>query len=189
MTYGVPSTTWDTGEKIKDSNYPKFFTREEVNILLDAIPEGNFKNLIQFYLYTGSRRNEALSLDWKEIDLEENKVILKETKSGDSRVVPFNGVLTGILKSMEQNGEKPFPFKPDYVTHKFKKYLRSTKIENKEELNVHSLRHTFASHLVMSGVDLYTVSKLLGHSSVKVTEMYAHLMPDHLKAAIDCLRY
>ena len=53
-----------------------------------------------------------------------------------------------------------------------------------EGATVHTLRHTFASHLVMQGVDLYTVSKLLGHSEIQTTQIYAHLAPDHLRAAI-----
>jgi site-specific recombinase XerD len=51
------------------------------------------------------------------------------------------------------------------------------------------LRHTFASHLAMNGVDLYTVQKLLGHSSIKTTEIYAHLAPDYLRSAMEKLRY
>ena len=175
--------------KIKNSNFRKFLTKEDVKVLLDSIPEGNFKNLIYFYLYTGCRRGEALNLNWKDINLVECKITLKETKSGDGRVVPFNGILTSILKSMEQNGERPFPFKEHFVTHKFKEYLRASSIKDREVLHLHSLRHTYASHLVMEGTDLYTVSKLLGHSSVKVTEMYAHLVPDYLKTAVERLRY
>ena len=175
--------------KIKHANHTKFFTKGEVKELLETIPDGIFKNLIYFYLYTGCRRGEALSLEWKNIDLNEERATLTETKSGENRIVPFNGVLSRILKSMDKNGEKPFPFKKDFVTHKFKEYLRNTEIKNREILNIHSLRHTYASHLVMEGIDLYTVSKLLGHSSVKVTEMYTHLVPDHLKAAVKRLNY
>lgn len=175
--------------KIRNSNLPKYLTGEEVKELLSLIPNGRFKNLICFYLYTGCRRNEALKLTWNEVDLVESKATFTETKSGKSRIVPFNGHLRQILNKIDEKGDRPFPFRSDFVTHKFKKYLRKTEIKNKENLNVHSLRHTFASHLVMEGVDLYTVSKLLGHSSVKVTEMYAHLAPDHLKAAVKRLPF
>ena len=48
----------------------------------------------------------------------------------------------------------------------------------------HSLRHTFASWLVQTGVDLYTVQKLMGHSTISMTERYAHLAPDNLKSAV-----
>jgi site-specific recombinase XerD len=58
-----------------------------------------------------------------------------------------------------------------------------------EGVGVHTLRHTFASHLVMAGVDLATVQKLLGHSSITTTMIYAHLAPDHLRAAVEKLSF
>ena len=51
----------------------------------------------------------------------------------------------------------------------------------------HDLRHTFASHLIMKGVDLRTVAKLMGHRDIEMTMRYAHLAPDHLQAAVDAL--
>ena len=71
-------------------------------------------------------------------------------------------------------------------THDFLKLVRRCGLKN---ASLHTLRHTFASHLIMSGADLYTVQKLLGHSSIKTTEIYAHLAPDYLKSAIAKLRY
>jgi site-specific recombinase XerD len=58
------------------------------------------------------------------------------------------------------------------------------KAKIKKHVTVHMLRHTYASHLVMNGVDLRTVQELLGHSSIKTTQRYAHLAPDHLQDAI-----
>jgi site-specific recombinase XerD len=58
-----------------------------------------------------------------------------------------------------------------------------------EFTSIHTLRHTFASHLVMSGVDLTTVQKLLGHASIETTQIYAHLAPDHLRAAMETIDY
>ena len=54
-------------------------------------------------------------------------------------------------------------------------------------LNDNDLRHTFASHLVMKGVDIRSVAKLMGHKDIKVTMRYAHLAPEHLQAAVDIL--
>ncbi len=175
--------------KIKGNNLPKFLTKEQVRILLDSIPDGAFKQLILFYLYTGCRRNEGLNLTWDDVNTKSRKITLRETKSGDSRIIPINKRLLAVLNQVEPNGTKLFPFKDDFVTHKFKKYLRSCEIKDSEALSVHSLRHTFASHLVMEGTDLYTVSKLLGHSSVAVTQMYAHLSPDYLRQSVEKLDY
>jgi integrase len=175
--------------RVKNSNLPKFLTKEEVNNLLNSIPGGCFKNYILFCLYTGCRRGEALNLMWDDIDLEKGRVTFKITKSGKSRIIPFNGALKEVLSSMEKNGEKLFPFKKEFVTQKFKKVLKQSGNRNHQSLKLHSLRHTYASHLIMSGVDLLTVSKLLGHSTVRVTELYAHLVPDHMSASVERLSY
>lgn len=66
----------------------------------------------------------------------------------------------------------------DWFSHKLKKFL--VKLNSPKKLNVHSLRHTFASWLVQTGVSIYEVQKLLGHSDIKVTQIYAHLAPNEL---------
>lgn len=175
--------------RIKNNNLPAFFTKEQVTSLLETIPDGMFKDLVLVYLYTGMRRGEALKLTWKDIDLDSRAITINETKSGNNRVVPINKQLYGLLSSMDQNGSCLFDCSKWHVTHKFKDYLKKTGIEEVQNLTVHSLRHTFASHLVMDGVDLYTVAKLLGHSSVAVTQMYAHLTPDYLKKSVERLKF
>ena len=176
--------------KIKNNNLPKYLTKEEVRKLLGAIPVGRFQGLIIFYLHTGCRRGEALNLTWEDVDLDEHKVItIRESKSGESRIIPVNGTLFKTLSGLERNGCAVFEFSPYFVTHKFKDYLKSANIKGWKSLSLHNLRHTFASHLVMAGKDLYTVGKLLGHSSVAVTQMYAHLAPDYLRVSIESLEY
>ncbi|OVE78510.1 hypothetical protein BVY01_05225 [bacterium I07] len=175
--------------KVKNSNIPKFLSKGEVRKLLDVIEDEQFKAYVQFLLYTGCRRSEALNLTWQEIDMDKGLVTFQVTKTGKSRTIPFNETLKTVLNQLDRISNRPFNFRKDFVTHKFKKYLRRTGINNCESLKLHSLRHTFASHLVMSGVDLLTVSKLLGHCNVSMTEIYAHLMPDHMKASIERLHY
>ncbi len=77
------------------------------------------------------------------------------------------------------------PAKPSYVSKTFKKYVIKAQIN--PDLKFHSLRHTFASWLVQRGVSIYEVSKLLGHSDIKVTEIYAHLKPENLRNAVELL--
>lgn len=174
--------------KVKNENIPRFFTKDEIRQLLDTIPDGDFKNFVLFCLYSGCRRNEALNLVWEDINMDQGTVMFRVTKSGKSRVVPFNGPLRQVLNTMPREGEKLFQLRSDFVTHKFKDYLKASGIKN-QSLKVHSLRHTFASHLLMQGADVMTVSKMLGHSSIRVTEMYAHLVPDHMRASIERLSF
>lgn len=72
------------------------------------------------------------------------------------------------------------PYSADSVSTRYRKFVRSVGLKG----GVHKLRHTFASHLVQNGVDLYTVSKMLGHNSITTTEIYAHLSPLTLAQAI-----
>ena len=65
----------------------------------------------------------------------------------------------------------------------------ANKAEIKDLTRIHTLRHTFASHLVMNGVDLPTVKNLMGHSDIQTTMIYAHLAPDHLADAVDKLKF
>ncbi|MBM3802115.1 MAG: hypothetical protein FJW26_07350 [Acidimicrobiia bacterium] len=98
----------------------------------------------------------------------------------------------GCLQSLPRMLHNPFVFfgrgsQPLHngIKHSgWMKYLRKAGIRN---LRWHDLRHTFASRLVMRGVDLYTVSKLMGHHSMEMTERYTHLAPNYLKNAVDTL--
>jgi site-specific recombinase XerD len=76
-----------------------------------------------------------------------------------------------------------FQIGESFVSHRFKEYVRMAGLD--ERLHWHSLRHTFASWLVQDGVSLYAVQKLLGHSSVTVTEIYSHLQPEKLHDTVN----
>jgi len=106
-----------------------------------------------------------------------------------------SGVLELLKKLKNENDrglKSNFVF-PDKDGGKSKeKYRRQLiRIAQKTNINnltkIHSLRHTYASHLVMSGVDLPTVQKLLGHSDIQTTMIYSHLAPDHLADAVEKL--
>jgi site-specific recombinase XerD len=77
------------------------------------------------------------------------------------------------------------PIKQDFISKKFKKYVIKAGLNPK--LNFYSLRHTFPSWLVQRGVSIYEVSKLLGHSDIKVTEIYSHLRVEDLRNSVNLL--
>lgn len=113
------------------------------------------------------------------------------TKSDKPRSIPINSELEQILNNLPvrrrfvfDNGDGQPLYCPDYYTQNFAKILKRAGIKNG---NLHTLRHTFVSRLVMAGVDLTTVKELAGHASISTTMRYAHLSPDHKARAVELL--
>lgn len=132
---------------------------------------------------TGLRRGELMALTWDDINLPAKLLTVRAAaaKSGKARHVPLNTEATAALKQWKkQAGDgKPFPFR-DLKTA-WSALLTTAKIEG---FRWHDLRHTFASQLVMAGVNLNAVRELLGHADLKMTLRYAHLAPSHLADAV-----
>ncbi|MFC2135322.1 tyrosine-type recombinase/integrase [Bacteroidota bacterium] len=176
------------------SSAPVFLSEADVKVLLNNISLPWLKNMIIFAVYTGMRRGEIINLKWEHLDFENKLVIVKNTKdfstkNKSERVIPLNDVLLKELKYLARHNEYVFTntfgqmLTPDYVSQCFRDAVRKSGLRN--EIHFHSLRHTFASWLVQKQVPIYTVSKLLGHSNVKVTEIYSHLTNDALRASME----
>ncbi len=141
------------------------------------------------------RRGEMLKLRWGDISLVQDRITVRgvTTKTGKVRHIPLNTTAKAILqewKGLRSPDPSSFVF-PGKNGHRMKQihgsWSRLMDQAGIDEFRVHDMRHDFASTLVMKGVDLYTVQKLMGHASVQMTERYAHLAPDHLRAAVDVL--
>ena len=175
---------------------PLFFSETEYQKLLSVIDNKDLKDLVEMALNTGLRQMELLTLEWNQINFKDKLLILDNrnhlTKSKKIRTIPLNIRALQILTERERNKNSNFiftylkePIKQDFISKTFKKFVKKTKLNDK--LNFHSLRHTFASWLVQKGVSIYEVSKLLGHSSISVTEIYSHIRTDDLRTAVDRL--
>jgi integrase/recombinase XerD len=133
-------------------------------------------------LNTGLRRQEALNLKWGDIDLEQNVIALKFTKTGQTRYVPLNSV---ARRCIEEVGEELFhSFNARYVSGKFQEYLENSNITG---MKLHSLRHTFATNLYKKGTPIPTIQKLLGHKSIQTTLRYAKVGDEAMKDAVEKL--
>ena len=187
--------------KINDSKQPRFLTKQECRRLLENSPP-DLRNIFYTFLNTGMRRAELENLEWADIDFKRRKIKIRRKdfwhpKTG-AREIPMNQTVYDLLKSLKQKNHKSlkssFVF-PHADGGKMKEKLRrqliriaqKAKIEGLTKL--HSLRHTYASHLVMKGVDLPTVQKLMGHSDIQTTMIYSHLAPDHLADAVEKLEF
>jgi integrase len=112
------------------------------------------------------------------------------TKNGEKREIPINEQVKSALIKVRKHPESPYIFcnKDGKPFGDIKKsWLTALNKSGILKFRFHDLRHTFASHLVMSGVDLNTVRELMGHKSLEMTLRYSHLSPDHKKRAVDIL--
>lgn len=185
--------------KVTDQKPPRFLTLEECEKLLETC-NPQIQKIVFTILNTGLRKEELMNLEWGDIDFKKGILTVahepprRTLKGKESRYIPINLQLSEMFAQHRRESGIVDPKALVFTTPQNKKitsifyHLRCAyKNAIIEGANVHTLRHTFASHLVMQGVDLYTVSKLLGHKDVKTTQIYAHLAPDHLKAAIQRL--
>jgi integrase len=151
----------------------------------------NLKNIVITALNTGMRKSEILKLTWDRVDLRNRIILLDKTKNGQRREIPINNTLLNVLSDIIRNLKTDYMFynpetlKPYCDIQKsFTTALKKSKIF---DFHFHDLRHTFASRLVMAGIDLTTVKELLGHKDIKMTLRYSHLSQAHIKKAVEIL--
>ncbi len=173
---------------------PVFFTREEFQRLLAAIPHQWFRDLVLFTVSTMLRNNEVVHLKWSSVDLRRRFIMVENTadhrlKTPQPHAVPMNEWVYQFLAARPHKTGNVFRF-PDgrnlnimYVSHQFTKYARAAGFP--EGYHFHTLRHTGASWLVQDGVSVYAVQKLLGHSSIQVTMMYSHLVTSEMQESVN----
>jgi len=175
-------------------------TQEEARRLIAEAKKSispHLVNFIRLALNTGCRMNELLKLEWVRVDLKANLIHLGEqdTKTGRRRSVPLNAEARAAMLSLASFRATYCPDSPWVFAHKsgkrqaavvkaFKRALCNAGIE---DFRIHDLRHTCASWLVSAGQSLSAVRDLLGHSTITMTERYAHLAPEHVRAAVAVL--
>lgn len=149
-------------------------------LILTTHPNRAACRIAMFLLSTGSRLNEALCAEWKQIDWTQKvwRIPALNSKSKRMRPVPLNESAMDILEQVRNDSPQWVFFNPDTRTH-FKTVHNAwydIRIQaGMPWLRLHDLRHTYASLLVNSGRTLYEVQSLLGHSDSKVTQRYAHM--------------
>ncbi|MFA5810608.1 MAG: site-specific integrase [Thermoleophilia bacterium] len=162
----------------------KVYTDAEEKLIL-SMSNREFADLASLLFDTGMRLGEALRLKNSEVDFGSNTIVVwaDATKGGKSRGIP----MTRRVSQMLQRRTLPFAFKDGHEVERIWKRFRKKEGIEGEGWTIHAIRHTFASRLVRRGIGLYSVKELLGHSTITVTERYAHLDPAKLQAAVAVL--
>jgi integrase len=171
----------------------RWLTKDEEKRLLDNSPEW-VKQILIFSLNTGLRLGELSSLEWSRVNILNKAILINITKNGEQRTVPLNKSALSVLekKLKVKSLKNDYVFLNRYggkVNHNslrnvFHKLLRRAGIDN---FRPHDMRHTFATRMAQKGIDIYKISKLLGHKDIKMTQRYAHHCPESLRIGVDVL--
>jgi integrase len=136
------------------------------------------------------RLGEILGLRWEQVDLKHGFILLDKTKNNERREIPIKSPLRATLEAIPHGPESEHVF-TDRNGKPYKSVNNSFPTARKKagihDIHFHDLRHTFASHLAMAGVDIATVKELLGHKDITMTLRYAHLAPSHKAKAVRML--
>lgn len=183
-----------------DNRRLRFLSHEEADLLLEALKKKSrdVHDMALTSLHCGLRAGEIYSLKWSDVDPSCSMLTLRDTKSGKSRITYTTQAVKAMLNGRTRlsPGDLVFPARGGgpvkQISSTFDRVVDNLGLNDgigdpRHKVVFHTLRHTYASWLVAMGTDLYTVKELMGHSSLTMTERYAHLAPDKLKRAVQQL--
>ncbi len=179
LAFDLEITPVNYGEKIKrlpENNAREvFLSIDEVTTLANKASE-NVKAAIWIAIYTGMRRGEIVKMNEAEIGPDTMTILSGNTKTLKRRTVPIIAPLRPWLAYL------PLQIGAEGIKSGFRRAREAVKMEH---VHFHDLRHSTASLLADAGVDLHTISKILGHSTTKMSERYAHIKVDRQRDALE----
>ncbi len=186
---------------VSDNRRLRFLTHAEAGHLLTALEERSpdVRDQALLSLHCGLRAGEIFTLTWQDVDLGREVLTLRDTKSGKTRAAIMTGEVKAMLEGRKEHAAHAVLVFPSRTGERIGEMSNTFQIivdrlglndgvtDRRQKVVFHTLRHTFASWLVESGVDLYTVKELMGHGTLAMTERYSHLAPDTLRRAVRTL--
>lgn len=161
----------------------RYLSQDEEGRLLLACPP-HLRRIVLMALHTGGRRGELLKLRWQDIDLDRGVVTFRRetTKSKRERMVPLTPEALAMLRDLwpRRPTEPVFTYEEHGLRTVRRSFARACRKAGIVGLHLHDLRHTFAAVFVMNGGDLYRLQRYMGHSTIALTQRYAHLSRDYL---------
>jgi integrase/recombinase XerC/integrase/recombinase XerD len=183
----------------RDSRLPRVLAREQVAALLDRIPartplEVRDRALFELAYSCGLRAEEIVSIDLGDVDFD-SETVRATGKGSKTRVVPIGEPAQGALRRYLEASRRALGPQPDEpalfvsrrgrrlsasdVRRRLQKWVREAAVAGR--VSPHTLRHSFATHLLEGGADLRSIQELLGHSTVSTTQIYTRVEPSRLR--------
>lgn len=163
----------------------RFLSDQEREALLDACRQEYRKPLyliVVLAISTGARKQELLSLQWRDVDFDRNQIIVQETKNDERRALFIYGSAHSLLWQHHKLIRSAYVFpdrsgkNPVNIDREFKRACKAAKIT---DFHFHDLRHTAASYLAMNGATHSEIAEVLGHKTLNMVKRYAHLSKTH----------
>lgn len=182
---GVPRKKFDNARE-------RYLSAAEAKRLLEAC-QGSYnpqlKAIVSLLLYTGARKSELLQAKWEHVDLERRSWLIPDSKTGKARRIPLSGPAVQVIENLIEIPGCPWLLPNPETLKPYNTVKRAWATARKEAklsgLRIHDLRHSAASFMINSGVDLFAVGRILGHADHQSTMRYAHLANDTLMAAVE----
>ncbi len=188
---------------LKETGRLRYLSAKEAQDLISVCDE-NLKPIVITALHTGMRKTEILKRTWEQVDLQHGFISLPKTKNGERRDIPIDQTLREMFQKLPRtftpgwpDGERDTRHLVPWVFHNpntLKPYVdiqyafsEALKRAGIKDFHFHDLRHTFASLFMMNGGDIATLSRLLGHKTLKMTMRYAHFAPAHMQKAVSVM--
>lgn len=190
--------SWSIPRPKKEKTLPKVLSVDECKRILEAVKQPKHKLILLLAYGAGLRVSEICALRWNNIDFDAHKIFVRSGKGKKDRIVMLPYSVLGYFKTYRElysskdyafEGQiKGQPYSPASCRSIMKTALKKANIS--KSVSIHSLRHSFATHLLEGGTDIRFIQKLLGHSSIKTTIIYTHVSQksaDKIESPLDRL--
>jgi len=178
----------------KNIQLPGVLSKEEVMNLIHAVKNEKHKLVLSLLYYAGLRLSEVINLRWKDLDFGRGLIHVKLAKGEHERVVFLHDNVAGMLKRLNEGNE---PHTQILISERGNKYNKRTiqlivkhtarKAGIKKDVHPHTLRHSFATHLLEGGADIRYIQQLLGHKNLQTTQIYTHIANRDIKKLANLL--
>lgn len=169
----------------KERRLPDVLTKDEVKRLIDSTDNLKSRLIVSLLYSSGLRVSELVNLKKDDLDLTENTGWVRQGKGNKDRIFSLSSNLSGQLKEYLQDRGNTYMFSKDkpLTTRNIQKIIKGlkTKAGINKKVTPHTLRHSFATHLLENGTDIRMIQVLLGHSNLNTTQLYAHISSDQIK--------
>ena len=187
-----------------EKRLPASLTKQDALKLLEVVfnypyehPFLRYRNhaIFSTFIFAGLRRKEVTNLKYMDVDLENRSIFVRQGKGSKDRIVPICHPLAQSLSRYLQERKALGKTSPNffaslhkdmgYTDNGLRRVMRQMRTVSKLNFTIHKLRHTFATLMMEGGCDIYSLSKMMGHSDIKTTTVYLSASADHLRSQIN----